>query len=52
MDLFTIAKKIADRIEAESVKQNVSDAIRGHSSGNALSLDHCLRPHVNRTTDA
>ena len=32
MDLLTIAKKIADRVGAESLKQNVPDAIRGHST--------------------
>ena len=52
MDLLTIAKKIADRVEAESLKQNVPDAIRRHSAGNALSLDHRPQPHVNRTADA
>ncbi len=38
MDSLTIAKKIADRVEAESLKQNVPDAIRRHSAGNSLSL--------------
>jgi len=52
MDLLTIAKKIADRVEAEPLKQNVPDAIRRHSAGTALSLDHCPQPHVNRTEDA
>jgi hypothetical protein len=52
MDLLTIAKKIADRVEAESLKQNVPDAIRRNSAGNALSLDRCPQPHVNRTADA
>jgi hypothetical protein len=44
MDLLTIAKKIADRVEAELLKQNVPDAIRRHSAGNALSLDHRPQP--------
>jgi len=52
MDLLMIAKKIADRVEAESLKQDVPDAIRRHSAGNALGLDHCPQPHVNRTADA
>jgi len=52
MDLLTIAKKIADRVEAEPLKQNVPDAIGRHSAGNALSLDRCPQPHVNRTADA
>ena len=52
MDLLTIAKKIAHRAEAESLKQNVPDAIKRHSAENALSLDHCPQPHVNRTADA
>ena len=52
MDLLTIAKKIADRLEAESLKQNVPGAIWRNSTGNALSLDHCPQPHVSRTADA
>jgi hypothetical protein len=52
MDLLTIAKKIADRVEAESLNQNVPDAIGRHSAGNARSLDRCPQPHVNRTADA
>ena len=51
MDLLTIAKKIADRVEAESLKQNVPDAIGRHSAGNAR-LHRCHQPHVNRTADA
>ena len=39
MDLLTIAKKIADRAEAVSLKQNAPDAMRRHSAGNALSLN-------------
>jgi hypothetical protein len=41
MGFLTIAKKIADRAEAEPLKQNVPDAISRHSAGNGLSLDHC-----------
>jgi len=52
MDLLTIAKEIADRVEAESLKQNGPDAIRRHSAGNALSLNRCAQPHVNRTAGA
>ena len=52
MDLLTIAKKIADRTEAESLKQKVPDAIRRHSARECPSLDHCPPPHVNRTADA
>jgi len=33
MDLLTIAKEIADRVEAESLNQNVPDAIRGTAPG-------------------
>jgi hypothetical protein len=52
MNLLTFAKKMADRAEAESLRQNVPDAIRRHSARECPSLDHCLQPHVNRTTDA
>ena len=33
MDLLTIAKKIADRVEAESLKQNAPGATWRHSTG-------------------
>ena len=52
MDLLTTAKKIAARVEAESLKESVPDAVRRHSAGNALSLDRCPQPHVTRTADA